>query len=227
MQIKDPNIGGTEEGKGLNGWYFKGMGRGWSATGQPYTNCGAPCRTYTQYSSMSEAQQECCPDNPQDVPAQVYTVAFYTDGSNGYEWLLDPILSPVFTKTRYECDVYETTPYPDMPWHHEYYGKPRWWSVGQELDTDFWMEYNIWWVETSKGFLVRGMSGYQPTFTVLGAQNYPHTPDLDYDADVFKEARMFDDMGSCLEGGFDDWGMDDESESQSESSESVSVSQGE
>ena len=213
----DNDIG---EGTNRGGWDFAGMGIRW---GLDYAmgniNPSAQPTEIGGYWSQEQAEiaGEC------DYDYQIQCLDPWTH----HDLLQPPLLSPNTSIVTHNCVTrFDSEEY-------EWYVIPKWWGVGYEYEPWRWQIYNVQWIYTNKGLLVRGVGGYQASYTTAGSSyqecgwEYWHDPDDESDDGTIQPRTITcpvdEDMHSCVDFDFDDG---DDSESLLDDSESASASNG-
>lgn len=170
------------------------------------------------FSTQREAQELCNSSTPTPpVNPQPYDVC------HGQPEFGQRISPPVYTTTLKPCKFDTRT---DQWGETEYGCRPAYYGVGVEVSEDSWCMYREQYIETNKGWLRYGVSGYVPQFLLYGVHGDPveeWEQGICYNQTLV--AHVDEDMHGC-DPDFE-WDFDEDSESQSESSESINVSQGE
>ena len=170
------------------------------------------------FQSQSDAQNLCNSSTPTPpVNPQPYDVC------HGQPEFGQRISPPDYTTTLKPCKFETRT---DQWGETEYGCRPAYYGVGVEVSEDSWCMYREQYIETNKGWLRYGVSGYVPQFLLYGVHGDPveeWEQGICYNQTLV--AHVDEDMHGC-DPDFE-WDFDEDSDSQSEVSESESVSNGE
>ena len=173
--------------------------------------------------------------------ATVPTPCIGVGGADGHSWQLNPLLTPDFTVVDHPCQISTRT--------HEFMGdytewcidQYRWITIGSMVGTYWngsgyacaWDLYLVQYVETNKGWIIKGLDGHQATYTLLGSNHYPQyvcrqwweDPDEPPSGwnDIVLPDNVDEDMHwCCLDFDFD---IPDESDSEDQSTSDESTSE--
>lgn len=170
--IRDTEIYSETDGtRYTDGLDFKGFGYTWTASGMyadMYINMCNPTET-CDYSitTQQEAEEEAGCSMSQPTPC------ISPNELNDIHWDKPAVLSPDFTVVEHACQVRQVTPDPEESWYYYYCYTHKWWEIGANIGECAWAMLNIHYVRTNKGFIVKGLNGYQESYVLLGASNYP------------------------------------------------------
>ena len=157
--------------------------------GQPYTWFQSDAGMYWSIQVNGDPPTEVCdenlnylPDAEEQAGCSTFTIppCIGVNTTAGHWWSVEPILSPDFTETDHPCVITPVTvENGPMPGSYTYYCYVRRWvTIGADAGRDdedrrWWLMLNIVYVYTNKGLIVKGLSGYNETYTLPGIKNYP------------------------------------------------------
>lgn len=193
----DNDIG---EGTSRGGWDFAGVGERWGV----YPS-GSMVNPGTQPSEMggywSQEQAEIAGECDTNYSIQCLETWEHHDLQQ------PPLLTPNTSIVTHNCVTrFDSEEY-------KWYVIPKWWGVGYEYEPWRWQIYNVQWIYTNKGLLVRGVGGYQSSYTTAGSsyqecdwENW-HDPDDSDDGTIQPRTitcPIDEDMHSCIDFDWDD-----------------------
>ena len=195
---KDPDIRSWDGGFSFEGqiyqWYWDSMGGG----GEAWTEC-----------FYSEAERDAvCAATPPPQPTNLR----FCDVSHGMPGFAPRVSPPDTTTTLIPCESWDETEQDPIL----YCAINAHWKVGRQVGENQWIVYREQYIETNKGWLRYGESGYVPSFTLYGIDGpQPDNPDDDYYYgygcyDRVLTAHVDEDMHGCTPDM--DWGFDDSDE---------------
>ena len=115
----------------------------------------------------------------------VPTPCIEVDTTSSHLHLAAAVLTPDFSVVDHPCSIREVVVTVDEPdggsWSYSYYCyTPRWITIGADAGTYpssygtvcAWLMLHICYVCTNEGFIIKGLNGYNETYTLPGASNY-------------------------------------------------------
>ena len=166
--------------RGLDGLTFTGWNYAWYAAfsmpgAVPKINGCQPEEEYAgdEYSSASdEARVRALAGCNSSA-----SICLQTETTSSSYWACAAVLTPDFTTTEHQCSVrYEIESGPGGGTYKWYY-VPKWVTIGAACssspDNCGWMILNVCYVETNKGFVIKGLATPQESYVLIGAGNYP------------------------------------------------------
>lgn len=221
-------VDGTET---FRGWAFGGMNYGWRCTAK-YIDSNIRLNTCPIDWTASYETTQADVENEAGCNTSFEPVVINWGYDQDDYWQGQALLSPDWTTGIIQNCATDNR---GTQWNPDWYYKPKIYSCGVQMgQCDKWLNYHVQWNKTNLGYIVKGMGGYQTSFTILGPKNLPSNlkpwwidPE-DFPDDEPMTWTPQTDMEWCIsdfEYDFSD-SEDEMSESESES-ESISVSQGE